>query len=371
MAEWQGILNTTIRKYLRDVEEDVFRDYKLVAMLMKKGNVSYNMSGERLEWRVRYRQAPLQGVADADTLTFSRFDRHKIANLDWRGYAATDLVTYKEKAMNKNAEAIVNRFDNVAKFLMEDVTEKFGLEPYIDGNAAGNTKRFHGVESFLGVVAGASGSVVGSVAMQPSSTYAGLSTILGNYGGTWSGAWPRGTGNPEYDFYSPLILDYTSTLATASGGWANSTATWAARCLEALRFGITFSQKNKSKKGSLDYIDLDREMYRLALERIQTEERIMVERSGDEGLVALGFKSVFNFDGCEISTEYGLPANVGYGFNASHVDINCLLPQMWMPEGPVDDIASMAYRFAIFNWGNFRFRPRYFLKLGAYGTTGA
>jgi hypothetical protein len=380
-TEWQGILNVTIKNYLREVEEDTMRDFKLVAMLQKRGNIQYNMSGDKLNWRIRYKQAPLQGIADSDTLTFSRVDRHKIAELEWRGYAATDAVTFKEKEMNKGQEAIVNRFETVSSMLMEDVLEKFGYEPYVNGYATGNSKRFHGMESFLATAqtTPGTGAVSGSPAMQPNATYAGINTALGSYGGNWTPAqqtgqtfgWPRGFGSSEYDFYSPLILDYTSTLATASGGWSSSTATWASRGLEVLRFGITYSQKNKSKRGMLDYIDLERELYRLALGQIQTEERILVERNEEEGLTSLGFRDVFNFDGCEITTEYAIPAATGYGFNCNHVDIHSLMSQMWTPAGPDEDIASMAYRFAIFNWGNFRWRPRYFLKLASYGSTGA
>lgn len=368
MAEWQGVLNVTLENFLREVEEDVFRDFKLVAMLMKKGNIKYGEAGNDLKWRVRYRQAPLIGVADSDTITFSRQDRHKVPFIDWRGYAAADAVTFKEREMNKGKEAIVNRFEEVSTMLMEDVTERFGYEPYINGYATGNGKRFHGMESFLGV-AGATSNVAGTPVMQPGQSYAGLNTNLGYYGGSWTGNWPYGFGTSEYDFYSPLIVDYTNTTATASGGFSTTTATWAARCLEALRFGIVYSQKNKSKRGMLDYIELERNMYRLSLEAMHTDERIMVERSGDEGLVSLGFRDVFNYDGVEITTEYGIPTGVGYGFNCNHVDIRLLTKQMWEARGPDEDIASMAYRFLIYNFGNFRWRPRYFLKFGAYGSS--
>jgi hypothetical protein len=371
-VEWQGVLNTTLEDFLREVEEDVYRDFKLVAMLKKKGNVTYGNSGNDVKWRIQYRQAPLIGIADSDTITFSRQDRHKVAFIDWRGYAAADAVTFKEREMNKGKEAIVDRFAEVAEMLMSDVTEKFSFEPYVNGYATGNSKRFHGMESFLGV--NGTSNVAGSPAMQPSATYAGLSTILGNYGGSWStnatnGAWPRGVGTAEYDFFSPLILDYTNTTATASGGWSSSTATWAARCLEALRFGIAFSEKNKSKRGTLDFIDLDREMYRLSLEALHSSERIMVERTGDEGLVSMGFKNVFNYDGVEVSTEFGIPAGVGYGFNCNQVDMMLLTKQMWEARGPDEDNASMSYRFLVYNFGNFRWRPRYFLKFGAYGSS--
>lgn len=70
MVEWQGVLNVTLENFLREVEEDVFRDFKLVAMLMKKGNIKYGQSGNDLKWHVRYRQAPLIGIADSDTITF-------------------------------------------------------------------------------------------------------------------------------------------------------------------------------------------------------------------------------------------------------------------------------------------------------------
>ena len=341
----------------------------------RRANISYGQSGNDVKWRIRYRQAPLIGIADSDTITFSRQDRHKIAFIDWRGYAAADAVTFKEREMNKGKEAIVNRFEEVAKMLMEDVTEKFGFEPYVNGYATGNGKRFHGMESFLGVV-GATTNVVGSPAMQPSSTYAGLSTVLGQYGGSWttsatSGAWPRGTGTAEYDFYSPLILDYTNTTATASGGWSSSTATWAARCLEALRFGIAFSEKNKSRRGMLDFIDLDREMYRLAQRRSACTRPNASWSSGmaTKASCRWASKNVFNYDGVEISTEFGIPAGVGYGFNCNHVDMMLLTKQMWEARGPDEDIAPMAYRFLVYNFGNFRWRPRYFLKFGAYGSS--
>jgi hypothetical protein len=39
--------------------------------------------------------------SESDTLTFSRINRWKTAQLGWRGYAATDSITKFEKLKNK------------------------------------------------------------------------------------------------------------------------------------------------------------------------------------------------------------------------------------------------------------------------------
>ena len=69
MAEWSRIVNTTIRKYIRGEENNVLRNRKLTALLQSRGRIFYGQSGDQLDWKVRYKRAPLVGFADADTLT--------------------------------------------------------------------------------------------------------------------------------------------------------------------------------------------------------------------------------------------------------------------------------------------------------------
>lgn len=368
-GEWSGVLQSTIKKFVKGAEDAVMRNRKFMAMSKARANVNYNMSGTDLEWRIRYRRQSMQGMADGDTLTFARQNRLKRASLDWRGYAATDSETKKEKLMNKSAEAIITRYSEITKLLLEDMEENFGDEVYIDGNATGNEKRIHGIESFMGTTGSA---VTGTPAMAPSDTYAGLATDLGNYGGTWTGNWPKGKGAAEYDFFSPLILDTTSTLATASGGWSSATQTWAARCAEIVRFGIIHSMKNKTAKAMLDMILMEAEMYRLFLENQTTKERIVVDRGSKAGgLASLGFGDTFNYDGVDITYEFGMASNVAYGFNMDQVDLNSLQGTLFDVTGPSPDIASQSDRFSIDFYGNMRWKPRYFLKIAAYGTNGA
>src|SRR5262245_32877912 len=179
-AEWAGILNTTIRNYIREREQDTLRNRKLLAKLQANGKISYNWSGDQAEWRIEFKRNNIQGMADADVLTFPRIDRFKKANLDWRGYASTDSVTKKEKLMNAGTQAIINRYTEVTDLLMTDIEEGFSQELYIDGNASGNDKRIHGIESFFAIATSAvtgitaAGEIIGTPLLAPSDNYAGL-----------------------------------------------------------------------------------------------------------------------------------------------------------------------------------------------------
>jgi hypothetical protein len=356
MADWSRIVNTTIKEYIRDVEVNVLRNRKILAMLKSKGRITFNHSGDGMDWKIQYKRSPLIGYADTDTLTFSRRDRWKTAQLDWRGYAITDSMTKQERLKNKSTEAIVKIYDSIARNLMDDVEDQFCDEFYINGYAAGNQKRIHGIESFLGT----SGANAGNFVANPSNTYANLNTDLGNYGGSWTGTWPIGTGDAHYDFWSPLLVDYTNT------GWSAATKTWANTAVEAIRFGIVHSRKNKSKKGMLDFFFLNDELFRLFLQIQEAKERINVQRQKKGGLVDLGFDDVVNFDGCDMTYEYGLPANVGYGWNLDQMELRSLQGQLFVPEGPDYDVAAKAWRFSVDFFGNIRFNPRYFCKVKNY-----
>jgi len=366
MAEWQRVVNTTITRYLREEEENVMRNRKLTAMLRKKGRVKMNAAGKELDWKIKFRRANVQGQADGDTLDFSRKLRNKSAVLDWRGYAVTDSVTKKERLMNKSVEAIVNIYGNVAKDLLSDMEEAFCDELYKDGNATGNEKGIHGIESFLAGTQTINVTVTTSTSARaanaadpagyPNDSYAGLSTVLGNYGGSWNANWPEGTGDAHFDFWTPVLVNYTSSF------FAGSAFTWAQQCIDAIRYGIIKSQKNKSKRGQLDMIILPGELYRQALSKIHALQQINVNRGQDSDLVSLGFKDVFNVDGVDVTWEFGVPANVGYGFNIDEMELQSLQGQLFVPEGPDWDIASQSYRFSVDFYGNLRCNPRHFVK---------
>jgi hypothetical protein len=357
-VEWSRIVNTTIHEFIRDVEVNIMRNRKLLALMKSRGRITFNHAGDLMDWKVQYKRSPMQGYADTDTLTFSRRDRWKTAQLEWRGYAATDSMTKMEKLKNKSTEAIVKIYSQIATNLMDDVDDQFGDELYINGAAAGNGKRIHGIESFMGTTGASPNGFVGL----PSQSYAGLNTDLGSYGGSWTTSggnttWPTGTGDAHYDFWAPMIVDYTNA------SWTAATKTWANTCREALRYGLVKGRKNKSKKGRIDLVLLNDELYRLFEGQIETNERTLVHRGDKMGLLELGFEDMINFEGAEITYEYGVPANLGYGWALEQMELCNLQAQMFVPEGPDFDIASQSWRFSIDFFGNARFNPRYFLKL--------
>lgn len=360
VAQWSRVANTTIKNYIRDREVNILRNRKLPALIKKRGRISYNWSGTAMDWKVQFKRATMNPFQDGDTLDFGRRDRFKTATLDWRGYSATDSMTKGEFLMNRGKEAIIRVYSETAELLSEDVEDQFAEEFYIDGNAVGNEKRMHGIESFTGgTVAGTSG---GNGNVTPSSTFAGLSCVPGFYGGTWSGgstvgaAWPNGKGSPQYDYWSPVLVDYGNTLFSA-------TNTWIANCVSAISYGIIKSKKNKAMKGMLDLILLEEELYRQYLEVLRTKERLTINRAADTSdLVALGFKDVVSQDGVDISWEYGMPSAVGYGFNVDMMELRSQQAQLFVPEGPDFDIATKSWRFSIDLYGNCTWNPKFFTK---------
>lgn len=356
-APWSRVVNSTIKKYVREREINILRNRKLTALLKKKGRISFNWSGTAMDWKVKYKRVRMTPFADGDTQEFSRKDRNKTAQLDWRGYAASDSMTKGEFLMNRNTEAIVKLYSEIASDLVEDMEEAFGEELYVNGYAAGNSKRVHGIESFLSAAQNA-----GNGAGTPTGSFAGLSCVPGAFGGAWDSGglpgWPNGRGDAQFDFWSPLVVDYGDTLFDAS------THTWENNCVEAISFGIIKSKKSKSIKGQLDLILIDDEMYRIYVKQMRTKERIMVERSAEKsGLIALGFSDVINQDGTDITTEYGMPMGAGYGFNCDMMEIRSQQAQLFVPEGPDQDIASKSWRFSVDMFGNVVWNPKFFIKL--------
>lgn len=362
MAEWSRVVATTISDYVRGAEENILRNRKLLAMMRERGRLVMNQSGKDIDWGIQYKQAPMQGYADMDVITFQRRDYWKRATLDWRGYQLTDAQSKKERLMNRSTEALIKIYSEIASILMKSAEDAISTELYIDGNAAGNEKKIHGIESFMAN----SGVIANGYVANPSDTYAGLSTALAGVSGTWdtSGGtttWPIGTGTTDYDFWSPLLVDYTDT------AWDASTKTWPNTCVEALRFGILYSEQRMSSREKLDVILLDTKLYYQFLNKQETKEQLNVRRGdGDSELYRLGFRDMVNFDGVDVTKEYGVPVNVGYGWCMDNCELRSMQDTLFKPDGPIYSEETKTDRFGLDFFGNMTFNPRYFMKFAAY-----
>jgi hypothetical protein len=355
-APWSRVVNSTIRKYIRDREVNILRNRKLTAMLKKKGRIAFNVAGTAMDWKVKYKRVRLTPFADGDTQQFDRKDRYKTAVLDWRGYTTGDSMTKGEFLQNRSTEAIIKSYDEIATDLIDDMEEAFGEEFYVDGSAPGNSKRVHGIESFCQATQNP-----GNGAATPTGSFANLSCVLGAYGGVWNPGslpgWPNGRGDVQYDFWSPTVVDYGDTLFSG-------TPTWAANCVDAIAFAIIKSKKSKSAKGQLDVIFVDDEMYRTYQSAMRAKERIVVERAADKSpLIAMGFGDIINQDGVDITWEFGIPADTGYGFNCDMMELRSQQAQVFVPEGPDFDMASKSWKFSVDFFGNVVWNPKFFIKL--------
>lgn len=362
-ASWSRIANSTISKYIRKREDNTLRNRKLTALLRKRGRITFNWSGDKMDWKIKFKRQKMRTFQDGDTLDFPQSDRNRTAKLDWRGYASTDSMTKGQFLQNKSTEAIINLYADLAKDLMDDMDDEFSEEMYVDGYDPENIGRIHGIESFMQATTNP-----GNGAASPTGSFAGLSCVPGQFGGSWdggpafssndNGGWPNGRGDAEFDFWSPLIVDYGDSL------FDSTTHTWENNCIEAISFALIKGKKSKSLTGGLDLFLLDDELYRQYLKQIRGKERLNVQRDSQASdMVSLGFLDTINQDGADITSEFGILPGAGYGFNVSAMELRSLQAQLFVPEGPDQDIASQAWRFSIDFYGNMVWNPKFQVAL--------
>lgn len=370
MAEWSRPVATTIAEYITGAEDEFMRNRKLLKAMKARGRIKYNCSGSTFEWRVPYRRGNVVVNNGAQGITPTPIDRYKVASLGWSGYVITDLMTKREQLMNRGKQAIIDYYEEMAGNIVEDLTEKFAEDLYVDSSASGNSGKMSGIETCLAytqsvnISTGAARSAnAADVVAYPNDTYAGLSTVLGNYAGSWgtqsgiSSTWPAGRGDDAYDFYSPTIVNYTST---AFGG---SSATWAVQCESAIRFLNDHLGRNKGSNIP-DMLMLDRDLYRLFKENYSPMQRVEVGSAQNEH--SFGFKDSIDFEGLTVTSEYGIPTGVGYAFNLKNMELRSLQSKLFDTRGPKFDDLSNAWYVIVDNLGQMKFHsPRYFGKLAA------
>jgi len=360
---------TTLANHIREVEESMLRNFQMGALLEAGGRVNYNNSGEGFDWPVQYRLHKVEGNTGETQRNFARRNLWKTANLEFRGYQTTDSMYYREFRSNKGPEGVVKVFDNFVERLETSLTQGLGGEYYVDGSASGNEQSWHGLESMF-VLNGTLNSTSGAqrsanaadIVGYPNDTYAGLSTVLSNYGGENESSqyWPDGISDSEYDFWSPLVVNYTTTHEDLP----STTQTWAGQGDEAMRYAIINAQRNTSKNGQITNILLSRDLYMGLLNIIDDKERIQI--SSEQSLRALGFKNVLNFDGIEVSWEAAIASGVGYGINYDNMELKSMDESLLRSEGPEYDIHSQSFNAVVSTLSNLKFSsPRNFFKLAA------
>jgi hypothetical protein len=366
-VDWARSIATTIVNHLKEEEIASLRKYKLWAMLEGNGRIKTNMAGRGFDWEIQYRNHQPHGNNGETPRNFARQNLWKRAELEWRGAQVEDAIYKREMLENRGAQALVNVGSKLSIRLINSMEQYLAKEWLVDGYDPSNSDRFHGIESFMGV----DGTIDISTSatkrsanaadrfFYPSDSYAGLSTVLGSAGGSGPAAgssWPNGNADPEFDFYSPVIVNYNST---DFGG-----SSWTANCTKAVREAIHQTRRNDTKEDQIDMVLLSRRLYIDFLNALDAKERVIVSRQN--GLRSYGFTDVFELDGVEISGENSIASDVGYGLCLGCMELLCMEGQLLNSEGPFYDEVTQQFRYVVSMLGNLKFKsPRNFFKLRA------
>ena len=362
---WGRSLAASIVKHLPDVEDEVLRNRPVSAYLKDRGRFLFNQGGNGFDWRIKYKLHTVQGNTGETARNFTRTNRYQIAELEYRGYQVVDAIYKKEMLENRGPEQIIDLAGDMVEDLTESLDEHIGDQWYVDGNLAGNENSLHGFESMMGIdgtLHATTGAARGSSNAADlygwaSDTYANLTTGLGDYGGSQtSGIWPDGQAQPAFDFFTPVVLNYQSTVL---GGTAQ---TWAVQCIEAIRALQITVHRNGGQNNAADFGVLDRSLYRDMLNALDDKERVLV--TNDAGLRSFGFKNVVEIDGVEWTHDYGVPVDVGYVFNVDQMDVRSMQATFLNSDENEWDIDSQSMKYVVDCLANLKFKsPRNFGKL--------
>lgn len=367
------LVATTLPNYITPALDNVVRNQKLLAWLQKKAKIKYNQKGRFPEWTVEYKYGRTRTRSPGDTITFDYNDRFKNCSLPWAQYYQSDNYTEEESMRNSGAEGIIKYYDELPERLVTGLQRDIGYELYNDANTSGQVNHLAGFETLFGNTGSA---ITGAFVMTPSGNYAGLSKVLANYGGSNLDGkpWPIGRFTEDYDFFSPLILDVTSTLVKTASNYAfTNLGGWSNRAFEALRFAITHSQRNvPGKDAMMSMFLMDLNYYAQLKNIVGAYEKINTNRGeSSEGLVSMGFRDILNIDGVDCTAEYGIPPSTVYGMNVAQVSLLCEKDKLFVSRGPTWDPHHNAYLVLAQLFGQIFFNPRHAVKIAEYGTTGA
>lgn len=366
--EWIGVINTTTPQYMKGASDLTIRKRLLLAMLKKRGKISYDNSGYEMRWQVEFSQPTMSQHGDGSMIDFTNHQAFQQCVLPWSGYVASDSITMKEKAMNKGNEALVNLFNTKQGRIMKKLQNGLAGEIYREGGTSGRENCVYGLETALDE---RTTPAAGDRIAEPSVTYAGLSTALANQGGAWSATgstfpnatlannYPDGAGDSEYDYFSPKLLNWSST------GWGTNSTTWEDNSWRVISQAITWLSINGGDDGMPELCVLAGNLFQGYKNHEEAIRRINIPHKAANDLGFSG--NTLNQDGCAISADYDCPTNTGYMINVSTIELASLFPELFWMKGPDEDPrAGYAYLWASGFYGQLKLQPKYIGKLYNY-----
>lgn len=359
--DWSAMVNTTISQYMKGAEDLTIRNHVLFAMLQKRGKIFRNQSGLNLVRTVKF-ALPESMVYTGGMLTFEPSDKYRQLTLEWIGYKVTDAMTEKETLQNRGTQALVQRYSNIARDMRQSLQDNFSLKLY--NNGTDNPNDLWGFET----PCGAGRTIAADKVAEPNGSYCGRSTVLGNEGGSWTKLgtppcdavgtdWPMGSGDPEYDYLTPKLLNWSSSSWIGSGS-----TSWVETCERVIRYGVIACTLTGGPTGRPKLCVLAPELYNDYLNKQSAKQQIVIPHKEAQDL---GFEGVQQ-EGAFITTEFGVPANTGYLLNPDKIELHTMHQDLFAVKGPEYDMHSCSWLFAAGFWGQMFFEPKYMAKMYNY-----
>ena len=367
------LFKTVLPDYIREVEQAHLRKRAFSALMDVKGKIKYNCGGNGFHWPVKSRYHQMRAYTGTQRRTFTSLDPFEHANLSFGGYEVTDAMNERERllAANGGEATIINYYDDFLESLGTSINEQVGPQYFNDGSTAANSNFWHGLDTLFQGTQTINSALTTTTARTanaadiyyaPAGTYAALTQTLGNYGGAQEIGlnWPDGNADPEYDFWSSIHLNATSTSLNVGG----SGNTFFDQGEEAIGLGISKILRNRNANGGLTHLFMGTSWFE-TYKRIQrNKQRIIV--GADSELTNAGFRqnSFMTDDGVEIVNEYQIDPEEAYGVTFEEIELRCVFDSMFSPQGPFYDEEDDEHRVAIRNLSQLKFgSPRNFLKL--------
>ena len=342
----------------KKLTEPLYKKSPIFGMMQQKGRVKKNQGGKGLEWPVRYRRRDITAGGSPLSAVFPEYNRLLTASLPWRVYELAEAMSkFTNLALKNDPNSYADGYDQMLKWVMDDFNVSLAKKVYQDGAATGS-QEIHGLESLFNATAVAANAKVGT----PAGTYAGITSTLANYGGSFTAetgeAWPVGTGSDQYDFWAPLQVDTTNT------GWTESTKTWAKNWQEQVMWlrSMMFSRNGDPP----DAILLTPNMLVQSKTNLLGNQRFEVTQNKDTieaGIRAVSIEGLdFIEDGHIVS---GASEGVGYAVTWDQIEIDCMGSDLVESDSDLD-LTTKNKRVNLDSHIQLKFEaPPYFAKIHA------
>lgn len=331
---------STLDAKIRKIAVPVLERRKVFDRLRKAGNIITGQTGTEISWLVDFKDHETQALDDLTYIQAPRFNTLKKATLEWVARASGSSISEMEKRMNAStsgsdldtqwAQILGLRTQKAVEALANWMSDSF----WVNASATGNSEYMSGLPTVIGAKttnyahtnAAQPVALPGTAGGVTNFTYAGLITTPGYYGGSWSTTsaeydWPIGTGDKEWHFWTPLIVDY------GNADFSGSSNDWANQGREAIRYA-NIAHMILHKK-PMDEVMMSPAMYNQYWLSIDSKEQIMIPRGSGGGALKEGYVESLDtphtFDGTALSTEYGIPAGYAYGVDWSQIEFRSLL----------------------------------------------